>query len=50
MDTGWIVSGIMMGIILAIIIPMVRKFIVRENRKINYKKQRYICAGMFLIQ
>ncbi len=42
MDTGWVVSlivtGVMMVVILAIMIPMDRKYIVRENRKINYKK------------
>lgn len=42
MDTGWIISlivaGVMMIVILAIMIPMDRKYIVRENRKINFKK------------
>jgi len=42
MDTGWIVSlvvvGIMIILILAVVIPMERKYVVRENGKINYKK------------
>lgn len=42
MGTGWIVSlivvAVMMTAILGIAIPMDRKYIVRENRKINYKK------------
>lgn len=42
MDTGWIVSlivaGVLMVFILAIAIPMDRKYVVRENGKINYKK------------
>lgn len=42
MDIGWkislIVSGVFMLIILAIMIPLDRKYIIRENRKINYKK------------
>lgn len=42
MGTGWIVSliiaGFLMVIILAIAIPMDRKYVVRENGKINYKK------------
>lgn len=42
MGTGWIVSlivvAVMMTVILGIAIPMDRKYIVRENRKINYKK------------
>lgn len=42
MGMGWIVSltvtAILMGVILAIAIPMDKKYIVRENRKINYKK------------
>lgn len=41
-DTGWVVSlivaGVLIAIILAIAIPMDRKYIVRENGKINYKK------------
>ncbi|KAA0546944.1 group-specific protein [Bacillus sp. BGMRC 2118] len=44
MDTGWIVSlivaGILMIFILAITIPMDRKHVVRENGKINYKKTK----------
>lgn len=44
MDTGWIVSlivaGVLMIFILAIAIPMDRKHIVRENGKINYKKTK----------
>jgi H+/gluconate symporter-like permease len=44
MDTGWMVSlivgGILMFFILAIIIPMDRKHVVRENGKINYKKTK----------
>ncbi|MFJ7826597.1 group-specific protein [Psychrobacillus sp. NPDC096623] len=44
MGTGWIVSlivgGILMVLILAIAIPMDRKYVVRENRKINYKKTK----------
>lgn len=42
MDIGWIISlivgGILMIVILAIAIPMDRKYIIRENGKINYKK------------
>ncbi|GLC90548.1 group-specific protein [Lysinibacillus piscis] len=42
MDIGWIVSlvvaSIWVVVIVAIIIPFDRKHIVRENRKINYKK------------
>ena len=42
MDMGWIVSFIALGIwtviILAITIPMSKKYVVRENGKINYKK------------
>lgn len=42
MDTGWIVSlivaGVLMVFILAIAIPMERNHVVRENGKINYKK------------
>lgn len=41
-DTGWVVSlivaGVLIAIILVIAIPMDRKYIVRENGKINYKK------------
>ncbi|MEC2074655.1 group-specific protein [Metabacillus fastidiosus] len=44
MDTGWIVSlivgGVLIVLILAIAIPMDRKYIVRENGKINYKKTK----------
>ncbi|OAS82754.1 group-specific protein [Metabacillus litoralis] len=44
MDTGWIVSlivaGFLMIFILAIAIPMDRKYVVRENGKINYKKTK----------
>jgi hypothetical protein len=44
MNTGWIVSlivaGILMFIIIAIAIPMDRKYIVRENGKINFKKTK----------
>ncbi|MED4401628.1 group-specific protein [Metabacillus fastidiosus] len=44
MDTGWIVSlivgGVLMILILAIAIPMDRKYIVRENGKINYRKTK----------
>lgn len=42
MAIGWIVSFIAVGvwtvIILAITIPMNKKYVVRENGKINYKK------------
>lgn len=42
MDIGWTVSLVVTGIfittIMAIMIPYDRKYIVRENRKINYKK------------
>ncbi|WP_078431505.1 group-specific protein [Metabacillus halosaccharovorans] len=42
MDTGWIVSlivaGFLMIFILVIAIPMDRKYVVRENGKVNYKK------------
>lgn len=44
MGTGWIVSlivaGILMTIILAIAIPMDRKYVIRENGKINFKKTK----------
>ena len=44
MDTGWIVSlivaGFLMVLIMAIAIPMDRKYVVRENGKINYKKTK----------
>lgn len=44
MDTGWIVSlivaGILMLVILLIAIPMDRKYVIRENGKINYKKTK----------
>ena len=44
MATGWIVSLIIVGtlviLILAIAIPMDRKYVVRENGKINYKKTK----------
>ena len=44
MDTGWIVSlivaGLLLVLILAIAIPMDRKYVVRENGKINYKKTK----------
>ncbi|ETI70403.1 hypothetical protein [Neobacillus vireti] len=44
MDTGWIVSIIVAGclliFILAISIPMNRKYVIRENGKINYKKTK----------
>ena len=44
MDTGWIVSlivaGFLMIFILVIAIPMDRKYVVRENGKINYKKTK----------
>lgn len=46
MDIGWIISLIVTGIwiivILMIVIPMDRKYIVRENRKINYKKTKIL--------
>lgn len=42
MGIGWIVSltvgGIIMAIILAIAIPLNKKYIVRKNGKIDYKK------------
>lgn len=44
MDTGWIVSlivaAVLMIFILIIAIPMDRKYVVRENGKINYKKTK----------
>lgn len=44
MDTGWIVSlivvGFLMVLFLAIAIPMDRKYVIRENGKINYKKTK----------
>ncbi|MCM3570676.1 group-specific protein [Neobacillus mesonae] len=44
MDTGWIVSlivaGVLVVLILAIVFPMERKHVVRENGKINYKKTK----------
>jgi len=44
MHIGWIVSLIVAGIIiiliLAIAIPMDRRYVVRENGKINYKKTK----------
>ncbi|TMW71058.1 group-specific protein [Alteribacter natronophilus] len=33
-----IVAGVMLIVILSIAIPMDRKYIVRENRRINYRK------------
>jgi hypothetical protein len=52
MDTGWIVSlivaGLLMVLILAIAIPMVRKYVVRENGKINYMKTKiYLRCNVF---
>lgn len=42
MGTGWIVSmivaGLMIVVIISIVIPFDRKYIVRERGKINYKK------------
>ncbi|WP_413362367.1 group-specific protein [Lysinibacillus sp. 3P01SB] len=42
MEIGWIVSlgvmGVWISVLLAIAVPFERKYIVRENRKINYKK------------
>jgi len=42
LDIGWIISlivaGLLIILILGIAIPMDRKFIVRENGKINYKR------------
>ncbi|MBM7579380.1 group-specific protein [Jeotgalibacillus terrae] len=44
MDTGWIISlGVMavwITIIMAVMIPMHKKHIVKENGKINYKKTK----------
>mgnify|MGYP001452876322 CR=1 FL=1 len=44
MHTGWIVSlivaGVIIVLILAIMIPMDRKYVVRERGKINYKKTK----------
>jgi len=44
MDIGWIVSlitaGVLIVLILAIAIPMDRKYVVRENGKINYKQTK----------
>lgn len=44
MDTGWIVSLIVMGLllvlILAIAIPMDRRYVFREKGKIDYKKTK----------
>ncbi|MBY0098108.1 group-specific protein [Mesobacillus maritimus] len=44
MNTGWIVSlivaGIIMVVIIAIMIPMDRKHVVREYGKINFKKTK----------
>lgn len=37
-----IVAGILMVAILLIVIPMDKKYIVRENRKINYHKSKII--------
>lgn len=46
MGTGFIVSmivtGIFIVIILSIAIPMDRKYIVRENRKINFHKSKIL--------
>lgn len=53
MGIGWIVSlivgGIMMVVIIVIAISLERKYIVRENGKINYKKTTIFYAGMCLI-
>lgn len=42
MDIGWIISllvaGVIIIIILSVVISMERKFIIRENGKINYRK------------
>ncbi|MBA4535983.1 group-specific protein [Bacillus aquiflavi] len=42
MDIGWTISLIVTGlwsvIILMIVIPLDRKYVIRENRKINFKK------------
>lgn len=44
MGIGWIISllvnGVMIVMIMALVIPMDRKYIVREKRKINYKKTK----------
>jgi hypothetical protein len=44
LDTGWIVSlivgGLLLVLILAIAFSMDRKYIVRENCKINYRKTK----------
>ena len=52
MGLGFIISLVIVGvgvaIILAIMIPFDRKYIVRENRKINYKKTTiYLRWNMF---
>jgi len=52
MGTGWIVSlvvaGVLMAIILGLVIPMDRKYVVRENGKINYKKTKiYLRWNLF---
>lgn len=52
MEIGWIVSLIIMGcwiiLLLAIMIPFDKKYIVRENGKINYKKTTiYLRWNMF---
>ncbi|GIO23766.1 group-specific protein [Oceanobacillus sp. J11TS1] len=52
MDTGYIVSliavGIWMIVILSIAIPLNRKYVVKENGKINYKKTTiYLRWNMF---
>lgn len=52
MDIGWIISlvvaGVMIVLILAIAITMERKYVIRENGKINYKRTNiYLRWNMF---
>ncbi|MBY0121175.1 group-specific protein [Bacillus sp. S/N-304-OC-R1] len=37
-----IVSGVFITVIMLIVIPMDRKYIVRENRKINFQKSKIL--------
>lgn len=45
-----IVAAIWIVIFLGIMIPYHKKYVIKENGKINYKKQKFIYAGMYLIR
>ncbi|WP_165444973.1 hypothetical protein [Gracilibacillus phocaeensis] len=44
---SFIVSGIWLLLILAIMIPFHRKHVIKENGKINYKNHPFIYGGMY---